>query len=757
MSLPILPFDLQLEIFSYLPCKAVLRFMVLSRLHHSLLLSPDFISRHYSRSRNKSFVVLPSSITSLSDDEDHLNLFQNLMMFPFMRHNFGNNVIGICNGIICMQTNRGILFINPMIRYCFDLPLHDDEDEFTVYAYGFISRGLSDYLVVKIDSEAHYYYYDRDGGEPHAYIPPPCNAWIYIYGEDDWRHLEIPDCSICTTTKSTSLGCNGVVYYGLLHWGAKKWVKDGCYYFILTFDPQTKVFGELLLPDSLATLYHPVNRKTGVFVVQNSNKPLTVYSLIFSEKGYCTAAVWVMDRYGITESWNQIFTFNCTNNYISSTLFGFNPNIHMYVGYPPFLLYHISDECVSDKKSWLFHSTTKLLPLTVTLSFLPPTATATATAMAVASFSNFSARSFSLQNRYSLPLPSFTLSFRTTSSSAYAPLFTSLRSPTHSIIASAHGGGTGGGHGGGGGGGGGGGDGESEDRDRNREEALLVLAEAGRPLEKLPADLAAAVEAGRVPGSILKRFLELEKSAVFRWLLNFGGFKERLLADDLFLAKVAMECGVGIFTKTAAELEKRRENFSKELDFVCADVIMALVADFMLVWLPAPTVSLRPPLAVSAGIITKLFYGCPENAFQVALAGTSYTLIQRIGAIVRNGAKLFAVGTSASLIGTGVTNALINARKVVDKSFAAEAEAEAESVPIISTSVAYGVYMSVSSNLRYQVLAGVIEQRILEPLLHQHKLVLSAICFAVRTGNTFLGSLLWVDYARWVGVQKTRD
>ena len=44
---------------------------------------------------------------------------------------------------------------------------------------------------------------------------------------------------------------------------------------------------------------------------------------------------------------------------------------------------------------------------------------------------------------------------------------------------------------------------------------------------------------------------------------------------------------------------------------------MAIVADFMLVWLPAPAVSLRPPLAVSAGPIAKFFYGCPENAFQV--------------------------------------------------------------------------------------------------------------------------------------------
>ena len=44
-----------------------------------------------------------------------------------------------------------------------------------------------------------------------------------------------------------------------------------------------------------------------------------------------------------------------------------------------------------------------------------------------------------------------------------------------------------------------------------------------------------------------------------------------------------------------------------------------------------------------------------------------------------------------------MTNALINARKAVDKSSAGEVE----NVPILSTSVAYGVYMAVSSNLRY--------------------------------------------------------
>ncbi|KAK6141540.1 hypothetical protein DH2020_024717 [Rehmannia glutinosa] len=284
-------------------------------------------------------------------------------------------------------------------------------------------------------------------------------------------------------------------------------------------------------------------------------------------------------------------------------------------------------------------------------------------------------------------------------------------------------GGTGGSSGGGGGGGDNNDGNESNDdknKKRNKDEALMALAEAGRSLESLPKDLKAAIEDGRIPGSIVLRYFDLEKSGFLSWLMNFGGFKERLLADDLFLAKVGIECGVGLFTKTAAEYQRRKENFFNELEIVFADVVMAIIADFMLVYLPAPTVSLRPPLGLDAGRLAKFFYSCPDNAFQ------------------RNGAKLFAVGTTSSLVGTVVTNALINARKAVDHSDADEKQ----NVPILSTSVAYGVYMAVSSNLRYQVLAGVIEQRILEPMLHQHKLFLSAICFAVRTGNTFLGSLL---------------
>ena len=180
---------------------------------------------------------------------------------------------------------------------------------------------------------------------------------------------------------------------------------------------------------------------------------------------------------------------------------------------------------------------------------------------------------------------------------------------------------------------------------------------------------------------------------------------------------------------------------------------MAIIADFMLTWLPAPTLPLSPKLAVgSSSALARFLAGCPDNAFQIATAARSFSLAQRGAAVLRNGAKLFVVGTGASFIGTGITNGIIAARKALDPSYSQKGE----DMDIVRQSAAYGLYMSVSSNLRYQLLAGVIEQRMIEPLLHGNPLASTAASFVVRTGNTFLGSLLWVDFLRLLGLQKVK-
>jgi hypothetical protein len=56
---------------------------------------------------------------------------------------------------------------------------------------------------------------------------------------------------------------------------------------------------------------------------------------------------------------------------------------------------------------------------------------------------------------------------------------------------------------------------------------------------------------------------------------------------------------------------------------------------------------------------------------------------------------------------------------------------------------------------RYQILAGVIEERGIETLFKGNYKLTTALSFIVRTANTFLGSLLWVDFIRLLGMQKS--
>ena len=95
--------------------------------------------------------------------------------------------------------------------------------------------------------------------------------------------------------------------------------------------------------------------------------------------------------------------------------------------------------------------------------------------------------------------------------------------------------------------------------------------------------------------------------------------RERLLGDPGFPVKLSIEVGIGVTMKLLAEISKRGDNFSSELDLVFANVVMAIIADTMLVWLPAPraaTSSQKAPINQTA--IGKWLKSCPDNAFQVS-------------------------------------------------------------------------------------------------------------------------------------------
>ncbi|KAL6763976.1 hypothetical protein V8C86DRAFT_1783279 [Haematococcus lacustris] len=278
---------------------------------------------------------------------------------------------------------------------------------------------------------------------------------------------------------------------------------------------------------------------------------------------------------------------------------------------------------------------------------------------------------------------------------------------------------------------------------------ILALL-AGRAVESFPPDFASALLSNKVTLEILQRYLQLEQNFWAKLVWGIQGFRERLLGDPSFPVKVAIECGIGVVTKVTAESTKRGDSFWPEIDFVGANVVMAIIADFMLTWIPAPTLSYVPRQVSNNALLTFLSR-CPDNAFQRVPAGMEpFTLLQRMGAIARNGGKLLGVGFGASMLGVGITNVLIALRQMMDPGWAPPNKPQ----DVLATSAAYGVYMSVSSNLRYQLIAGVIEERGIETIFKGQHQLCHVLSFIVRTANTFVGSLLWVDFVRLCGMQK---
>eukprot|EP00951_Prasinocladus_malaysianus_P002497 scaffold17630_cov47-Prasinocladus_malaysianus.AAC.1 len=254
------------------------------------------------------------------------------------------------------------------------------------------------------------------------------------------------------------------------------------------------------------------------------------------------------------------------------------------------------------------------------------------------------------------------------------------------------------------------------------------------------------------------------------------GMRERLLADPSFPVKMGIECGIGIFTKMTAEKAKREDNFMKEIDFVAANVLMAIFADFMLTWLPAPTMSFMRGTP-SKGVFSKMFAGCPDNAFQKVLPGAiPYTFGQRVGAVVRNGGKLLAV--SASQMGyrrSGQPWIPHGQRQMARRIWQKPAWPMASTWqyqatyatrlwqarhPIVRSWLESGAHLSQLCGLKSCAscgFAGVIEERGIETVFRGKPGVCHACSFVVRTLNTFLGSLLWVDFVRLCGMQKAPE
>ncbi|XP_065871179.1 protein RETICULATA-RELATED 6, chloroplastic [Euphorbia lathyris] len=290
----------------------------------------------------------------------------------------------------------------------------------------------------------------------------------------------------------------------------------------------------------------------------------------------------------------------------------------------------------------------------------------------------------------------------------------------------------------------------------DRAEIARVMNAAGRRRDALPQDLQTGLDLGLVSPEVLQNFFDLEQYPVLKELSHsFQGFRERLLADPKFLHRLAIEEAISITTTLLAQYERRKENFFQELDYVITDTARGIVVDFFTVWLPAPTLSFlsyaddgNSPDNINT--LNGLLMSIPDNAFQKNLAGKDWNLSQRFVSVLFGGLKLSSVGFVSSIGAVAASNVLYAVRNIINP--ASVTNQQMKRSPILKTAVVYSCFLGISANLRYQIIAGLIEHRISDEFSSQTLLV-NMLSFLVRTINSYWGTQQWIDLARFSGLQ----
>ena len=232
------------------------------------------------------------------------------------------------------------------------------------------------------------------------------------------------------------------------------------------------------------------------------------------------------------------------------------------------------------------------------------------------------------------------------------------------------------------------------------------------------------------------------------------GYNRRVAADPAFVAKSITEAFLAAGTQFVAEWNRRgSEQMIPEIDFVIAGVLTAVVGKYYSMWKTAKT---KFDTDEEHSVVKEpLVFGMqlPTNAFQKYMLDgrTKPTYQQRIGSLIAPIVPLFRAGCVASLIGYGITAIMIQLRLLFIPSYVSATQ----NVNIIYASLYTGGFMAIFSNLRYQILQGVIEP-LIEFYCHRFKVIQGTMILLARLCNGFIGSVLAISGMRLLGLQRLK-
>lgn len=306
------------------------------------------------------------------------------------------------------------------------------------------------------------------------------------------------------------------------------------------------------------------------------------------------------------------------------------------------------------------------------------------------------------------------------------------------------------------GGGGSGGGGEEGDGDEEEFGLIMKYEDVVKEVENrgasLPPDMLEAAKTTGLRELILARYLDLQGSVGPLGFLmrHCSMLRNRMLADPSFLFKVGTEVVIDSCCATFAEVKQRGKDFWAEFELYAADLLVGIVVDIALVGMLAPYARIGKR-SISSGFLGRVQNVCgalPSSVFEAERPGIKFSSQQRIATYFYKGVLYGSVGFGCGLIGQGIANMIMTAKRSIKKS-----EEDIPVPPLVKSAALWGVFLAVSSNTRYQIINGLECLVEASPLAKQIPPVAMAFTVGVRFANNIYGGMQFVDWAKWSGVQ----
>ncbi|GLU14369.1 hypothetical protein SLE2022_309450 [Rubroshorea leprosula] len=284
-----LPLDLSTGILCLLSVKDVLRFRCVSKPWCSLIDSPGI---------RKLLLSSPNLFAIFQDEKSNLIELLHLEVssilpppeiIPVQPHHNTDCIVGSCDGLVALRNKENIITLwNPFTRESRKLPqsnMKSLECDSVSIAYGFgYDTATEDYKVLK---SAHFDYYE-DLHHPTF----SSKAEIYSLKTNSWKEIDG-----CPFRCGWSGDDPGILAENALHWLIQTYdtepVSIPMHRKIVGFDLVGEVFYEVPIPDCFYRAFS--------MTVAALDGRLCIAA---SYKNGCVN-VWVMEEYGVKESWNK--------------------------------------------------------------------------------------------------------------------------------------------------------------------------------------------------------------------------------------------------------------------------------------------------------------------------------------------------------------------------------------------------------------------------------------------------------------------